>query len=194
MRKKLLVVGLVLLFSILLNSAVYAQIGGFYGLDSILMSDWQLDYIKPLDPGDLKKGEYRFSPIIGRIKTGRNEYDFTTSTEDYNYDNTTTAYILVFDTALSDNLSLHSKYAYQPWETYTYDDYRNIDESRGSLLDLFINYEFKEDKTMFFGYNRSLSNDRDYNNSDELIDETESLNNIYYLGFEIRGSFANEKE
>jgi len=47
---------------------------------------------------------------------------------------------------------------------------------------------------MFFGYNRSLSNDRDYNNSDELIDETESLNNIYYLGFEIRGSFANEKE
>ena len=59
------------------------------------------------------------------------------------------------------------------------------------MIDLFINYEFKEDRTMFFGYNRTLNKDKEYDNLDNLEYETETTNNIYYLGFEIRGSFLN---
>lgn len=196
MSKKLFIVVTTLFLIFALSSGVSAQISGFYGLDSMLMSDWQLDYIRPLEPGDLKKGDYRLSPIIVNIASDRerNAFDNRYNNYDYDYGNTTTAYILVFDTALSDNLTLHSKFAYQPWEKYSYDDYHNIDESRTSLFDLFINYEFKEDKQMFFGYNRILEKDKEYDNIGNLEYEGEDTNNIYYLGFELRGSFLTKNK
>lgn len=131
------------------------------------------------------------SPVIGRVNSGTERDIFDSSSNKYDFENSTNAYILIFDTALSDNLTFHSKYAYQPWEKYTYNDYRDSEESRSSLIDLFINYEFKEDKTMFFGYNRTLNKDKEYDDLDNLEYETETTNNIYYLGFEIRGSFLN---
>ncbi|MEC9489781.1 MAG: hypothetical protein UMU04_02450 [Halanaerobiales bacterium] len=191
MSRKSFVVGLVLILVIIFSSGVSAQLLNFYGLDNMLMSDWQLDYIRPLDPGELKKGEFRLSPLIGRINSGREREIFDSTSDEYDYENGINAYFLVFDTALSDNLTFHSKYVYQPWEKYTYNDYMDSEESRSSLIDLFINYEFKEDKTMFFGYNRTLNKDKEYDDLDNLEYETETTNNIYYLGFEIRGSFLN---
>jgi len=193
-RKIFVVVGLVIFLIFSLSSGVFAQVGGFYGLDSMLMSDWQLDYLRPIEPGELEKGEYRISPIIGRINLGEERDNFFSTSSEYDYDNSTTAYILVFDTALSDNLTLHSKLSYQPWETYTYDGNSSDDESRSTLFDLFINYELKDDRQMFFGYNRILSKEKNYDNLDNLTYEEESTNNVYYLGFEIRGSFLGKNE
>ena len=193
MSKKFIVVGIALFFIFSLTSGVFAQIGGFYGLDSMLMSDWQLDYLKPLEPGELDKGAYRLTPVIGRININEERNVFSGSNSEFDDSNSTTAYILVFDTGLSDNLTLHSKFAYQPWEKYTYDN-SNQEENRTSLFDLFINYEFKEDKKMFLGYNRILSKQKEYDSLDELRYEDEDINNVYYLGFEIRGSFSGGKE
>jgi hypothetical protein len=197
MQKKFLVVGITLFFIFILSSGVLAESGGFdgmgsfFGIGSMLMSDWQLDYIRPIEPGELKKGDYRLSPIIGRINTDEKRDVFSGTTNEKNNDNSTMAYILVFDTGLSDNLTLHSKFAYQPWEKYTYSN-NNSDESRSSLFDLFLNYELKEDKQMFFGYNRISSKEKNYDNLDNLRYEEEDTNNIYYLGFEIRGSFLGK--
>ncbi|MFP4021222.1 MAG: hypothetical protein ACLFUK_06405 [Halanaerobium sp.] len=193
MRRKFIVVGVVSVFIFLLSSGVSAQILNYYGLDSMLMSDWQLDYIRPLNPGELEKGEFRLSPVIGRISNNEERDIFNSSLNEYDNGNSTTAYFLVFDTALSDNLTFHSKYAYQPWEKYTYDN-SDTEESRNSLIDLFLNYEFKEDKTMFFGYNRSLNKNKEYDNLDNLEYETEETNNVYYLGIQIRGSFLGKNE
>jgi hypothetical protein len=52
----------------------------------------------------------------------------------------------------------------------------------------------KEDKILFFGYNRALSKRKEYDSDNILEDEEEDTNNIYYLGLEIRGSFFGGKE
>lgn len=195
MSKKFIVVGIALFFIFSLSSGVFAEMGiesMILGAD-IMMSDWQLDYIRPLEPGELEKGDYRLTPIIGRINTNGERNVFSGSYSEFDNSNSTTAYILVFDTGLSDNLTLHSKFAYQPWEKYTYDN-SNQEESRSTLFDLFINYELKEDKKMFFGYNRILSKEKEYDSLDELRYVDEDTNNIYYLGFEIRGSFTGGNE
>lgn len=191
MSRKSFVVGLVLVFVFIFSSGVSAQLLNYYGIDNMLMSDWQLDYIRPLDPDDLKKGEFRLSPVIGRVT---DNYDRNNIAGDYDhdYDNSTMAYIMVFDAKFTEKLSLHSKFAYQPWEEYEAAYYSgNPNESRSTMTDLFFNYEFKEDKTMFFGYNRSLNKEKEYDETNILEDEIEKINNIYYLGFEIRGSFLN---
>jgi hypothetical protein len=192
MRKKLLVCGIALFFIFTLSSGVFAQLGGLYGLDSMMMSDWQLDYLKPIDPDDLEKGEFRLTPIISRLNNNY-ERNYYNDTEDNSYDNSTMAYILVFDTKFTEKLSLHSKLMYNPWDER--DNYLsdNKYESRSTLTDIFLNYEFKEDKTIFFGYNRILEKDKRYNN-DILNYEDEDAVNTYYLGFEIRGSFAGDNK
>ena len=114
MSKKLFAVGITLFFIFSLSSGVFAQIGDFYGLESMLISDWQLDYIRPIEPGKLEKGEYRLSSLVGGMNYGRERDIFNSFYDEYDYDNGTTAYFIVFDTALSDNLTLHSKYAYKP--------------------------------------------------------------------------------
>ncbi|RAK06723.1 hypothetical protein C8C77_12159 [Halanaerobium saccharolyticum] len=191
MSRKSFVVGLILVFVFVFSSGVSAQLSNFYGLDNMLMSDWQLDYIRPLDPGELKKGEFRLSPVIGRIT---DNYDQNNIDGDYDgdYDNSTMAYIMIFDAKFTDKLSLHSKFAYQPWEEYDSRYLSGNNESRSTMTDLFFNYEFKEDRTMFFGYNRSLNKEKEYDEANILEDEIEKINNIYYLGFEIRGSFMGK--
>lgn len=194
MSKKLFAVGITLFFLFSLSSGVFAQIGDYYGLESMLISDWQLDYIRPIDPDELEKGEFRFAPIIGRVN---NDYERNDLNGDYSYDydNNTMAYMLVFDSKFTEKLSLHSKFIYQPWEDYSYTNFSNDSfESRSTLTDLFLNYEMKEDKILFFGYNRALSKRKEYDSDNILEDEEEDTNNIYYLGLEIRGSFSGGKE
>jgi len=134
MSKKLFAVGITLFFLFSLSSGVFARIGDYYGLESMLISDWQLDYIRPIDPDELEKGEFRFAPIIGRVN---NDYERNDLNGDYSYDydNNTMAYMLVFDSKFTEKLSLHSKFIYQPWEDYSYTNFTNDSfESRSTLL------------------------------------------------------------
>lgn len=195
MYKKLLVCGITLLFVFTLSSGVFAQMSSLYGLDSMMMSDWQLDYIRPIDPDELEKGEFRLSPIISRVN---NAYERNDLDDDYSYDadNSSMAYMLIFDSKFTEKLSLHSKFIYQPWEDYSYNNpFSSYSyERRSTLTDLFLNYEMKEDRILFFGYNRTLNKEKEYDNDNILEDEDEDTTNIYYLGFEIRGSFAGNNE
>ena len=192
MRKKLLVCGIALFFVFTLSTGVFAQVRGFYGIDSMLMSDWQFDYLRPIDPDDLEKGEFRLTPTVSRLNNDY-EQNYYNDTEDTSYDNSTMAYILVFDSKFTEKLSVHSKFMYNPWDERDNYSSTNKYESRSTLTDIFLNYEFKEDKTIFFGYNRILGKNKEYNN-DILNYEKEDVVNTYYLGFEIRGSFAGENK
>jgi len=146
--------------------------------DYLAPADWQLEYLKPLDPGELKKGDYRFSPIVARLS-------LTSENIISDNDNSTMVYGAVFDTALSDDLTIHGKYFYQPW---TEDNYNN--EDRSNLLDLFVNYQVKEDNTLYFGYNRTLGKTKSYDSNNLLDRESETITNFFYLGYEMRGSFG----
>jgi len=190
MHKKLLVCGIALFFIFTLSSGVFAQMGlesMILGSD-IMMSDWQLDYIRPIEPGELEKGEYRLTPIIGRFDFSdeRNPESRFGSNDDYD----SMFYLLALDTAVSENLMLHGKYLYKPYSEYN--EYG--DENRMSLLDLFLDYEFENENKMFFGFNRSYNKDKEYNSSGILNNEEEDKTNFYYLGFEIRGSFTGGNE
>jgi hypothetical protein len=158
------------------------------------MADWQLEYIQPLEPGELEKGEYRFSPIIARVNFAAERNVFESTLDPYDYDNSSMVYAAVFDTALSDNLTLHGKYIYQPWEKSDYDSYMNPQESRMNLLDLFVNYNISEDKKLYFGYNRMLDKEKDYNSDGELDYEDEDVSNFYYIGYEMRGKFTGSSD
>lgn len=189
MRKKLFVVAAALFFIFILSSGVAAQLEMLSGAD-LLMSDWQLDYIRPLEPGELKKGEYRFTPIIGRFDIQSKEKDFFNSRNNYNDDYDSMLYLMAFDTAVTDNLLFHGKYLYKPWG-----EYDDGEENKINFVDLFVDYEFKNDKKMFFGFNRSDTKSKDYNNNNNILDEeSEDTINFYYLGFEIRGSFTGKNK
>jgi hypothetical protein len=198
MRKSIFVVGIIFLTIFLVSGGVSAQsyLNSMLGnviLGDTLMSDWQLDYLRPLKPGDLQPGEFRISPLVGRVNYGRERDLIDSTTNDYDYDNSTMIYMLVMDTAVSQKLTLHGKYLYQPWEKYTYDDYDPDDENRSSLVNLFANYNFTPDRKMYFGYNRVIEKEKNYDSSGDLDREYEYANDIYYLGFEIRGSFFGKK-
>lgn len=203
MKKVIVLITAVFIFLFLFTASSSAQF--FYeGYNSLLsgalsQSDWQLDYLQPLDPAELEKGEYRFSPIIARVSTSGERTNYPDGDLIDEYDESTMIYGAVFDTAISDRLTIHGKYIYQPWEDY-YDSYyvsasaTELDyESRMSLLDLFINYEIKEDNTLYFGYNRMLNKEKDYWNG-ELEDEEEDTINFYYIGYEMRGKFTGSSD
>lgn len=186
MKKYLILAFVSILFVLFFTTSISAQIYSqslLLGSD-LLMSDWQLDYIQPLEPGELEKGEYRFSPLIARVNILDERKLFPSGDISDDSENSTNVYAVVFDTAFSDDLTVHGKYLYQPWT-----EYDNDDESRFSLLDLFINYKVKEDNTLYFGYNRSLNKEKNYN-EEVLNSEDEAITNFYYLGYEMRGSFG----
>lgn len=188
MKKKIFVVGLTLFFIFILSSGVLAQFPSMLSGAELLMSDWQLDYIRPLEPGELKKGEYRLTPIIGRFDTQSKEKDFSPSIKYYDSNYDSMLYLMAFDTAVTDNLLFHGKYLYKPWG-----EYDDGEENKINFVDLFVDYEFKNDKKMFFGFNRSDTKSKDYNNN-ILDEESEDTINFYYLGFEIRGSFTGKNK
>ncbi len=205
MKKVFLLTAAALIFLFLFTASSSAQFLN-EGYSSLLsgalgQADWQLEYLQPLDPDELEKGEYRFSPIITRINYSDEYTDYyNESSNVYESDNSTMVYAVVFDTALSDNLTIHGKYIYQPWEDYEREDMliRATDtldyESRTSLIDLFINYEVKEDNTLYFGYNRMLNEYKDYYSDGDLDEEGEDVSNFYYIGYEMRGKFTGSSD
>jgi hypothetical protein len=207
MKKVFVLTAAVLIFLFIFTASSSAQYL-YNGYSSLLsgalgQADWQLEYLQPLDPGELEKGEYRFSPIIARVSTSGERINYPEGDSTDESDESTMVYGAVFDTALTDKLTIHGKYIYQPWEDY-YDSYygpmsisassSELDyESRMSLLDLFINYEIKEDNTLYFGYNRMNNKEKDYQNG-ELDDEEEDTINFYFIGYEMRGKFTGSSD
>ncbi len=192
MHKKLLVCGMALFFIFTLSGGVFAQMGlesMILGSD-IMMSDWQLDYIRPIEPGELEKGEYRLTPIIGRFDSSGETNYFSGLNSDESSDYDSMFYLMALDTAVSENLILHGKYLYKPYSEYN----DNGDENRMSLLDFFLDYEFENENKMFFGFNRSYNKNKNYDASGVFENEEEDKTNFYYLGFEIRGSFAGDNK
>ena len=194
MHKKLLVCGIALFFIFTLSSGVFAETETGFGSmilgADMMMSDWQLDYIRPIKPGELEKGEYRLTPIIGRFDSSGETNVFSGRGTDDSSDFDSMFYLMALDTAVSENLILHGKYLYKPYSEYN----DNGDENRMSLLDLFLDYEFENENKMFFGFNRSYNKNKEYNSSGVFESEEEDKTNFYYLGFEIRGSFTGGNE
>lgn len=209
MKRFIVPTAAVLIFLFILTASSSAQFsnngyGSVYGYSTLLsetlgQADWQLDYIQLLDPAELEKGEYRFSPIVARVNYSDEVLSYPGGDLSAKDDQSTMIYGAVFDTAISDNLTIHGKYIYQPWEDYYDYEFDPSDkildsESRMSLLDLFINYEVKEDNTLYFGYNRMLSKNKNYDNNEELEDEDEDIINLYYIGYQMRGKFTGSSD
>lgn len=198
--KKTLVIILVLSFIFvgLGNSRLKAQYGfigeglpyGVSSLTSVLMlSDWQTDYLMPVDPNELKEGDYRLYGNAANINIANENNGYMLMANGNNeYNASVMNYFVGFDTAFRDNLYFHIKYDIVPWQSY---ESTSKDEINYKLLTTFIDYEFKEDKKIYFGYNHNNSGFKEYNEVAQEFYDTETYkNNIIYAGFEIKGSFS----
>lgn len=194
MRRKIIVVGVVLGVILFLSLTASAQFINYNSLSSpeLMMSDWQLDYIRPIDPADLEKGEFRLTPIIGGINTNDYRNDIS-GDNDYDIDNNTLVYMLAFDSKFTEKLSFHSKIFYRPWDDFesSYFSSTSENESRSTLTDLFFNYQFNQEKNFFLGYNRNFNKSKTYDRNDILDEKEEETVNTYYFGFEMKGNFLN---
>jgi len=192
MKKSLLVIFMVLfLFIVFSGGSTYAQFGEIseYSptsyLSMLMLNDWQMDYLMPVDPAELNQGEYR---VYGNAAS--------LNVSSYNNDDrfnggltksSGTNYIVGFDTALRDDLYFHISYDMVPWQAPQEDE---KDEIRFGMVKMFLDYEFDQDKKVYFGYN---NNSYGYKEFDEdantfLEEETTDLN-VFYVGFEIKSSF-----
>jgi len=198
MKKKIIMILISLTFIIIFTTSISAQFVDLgFGYSALLSSylgpaDWQLEYIQPLEPGELEKGEYRISPIIAGANFSNQREVLSGTNDPYDYENTITSYGVVFDTAFSDSFTLHGKYIYQPW-TEIESENGEIDEDRVNLLDLFMNYKIDDDKKLYFGYNRILDKEKEFDSA-VLEFEDEDITNIYFIGFELRGKFTGNNE
>ncbi|MGM0446259.1 MAG: hypothetical protein ACQEQH_07600 [Bacillota bacterium] len=186
MKKTLLITIMFLfIFTAFGGSTTYAQFGmvSEYSLSNytsiLMLNDWQMDYLMPIDPAELSKGEYRIYGNAARLNASSNDF-FASKISG-------TIYMGGLDTALRDDLYFHINYDMVPWQSTVEDE---KDELRFGMLKMFLDYEFNEDKKVYFGYNH---NNYDYKNYDELNEEFEPVENmnfnVMYVGFEIKSSF-----
>ena len=191
MKKSLLVIFMVLfIFIVLGGSSTYAQFGEIseYSptsyLSMLMLNDWQMDYLMPVDPAELNQGEYRV-------------YGNAASLNFSNYQNdgingdlskaSGTNYIVGFDTALRDDLYFHISYDMVPWQSPSDDE---KDEIRFGMVKMFLDYEFQEDKKVYFGYNNNSYGYKEFNEESDAFLEEETMDlNVFYVGFEIKSSF-----
>ena len=186
MKKNLLVMFMVLFIFIALGgSSTYAQFGMIseYSptsyLSMLMLNDWQMDYLMPVDPAELNQGEYRVYGNAANLNF--NSYDGETTKS------SGTNYIVGFDTALRDDLYFHISYDMVPWQSPSED---SKDELRFGMVKMFLDYEFQEDKKVYFGYNNNSYGLKNFNESTETFDEEETTDiNVFFVGFEIKSSF-----
>ena len=185
MHKKLLVVTLVLLFLVMVSSMVSAYtvdrvLTQGIGLKSLLYADWQMDYFLPLNPEELDRGDYRFTANMGRIGIDSDDIPLLGGFNE-NFNN----YFLALDTGISDNLSMRLSYDYAPIVD------NNDFEATNKVYSAYFNYTMKNDKSLFFGYNRldfGVDNKNDVSNKNDLEVD------YYFIGFEKRGSFLSNNK
>ncbi len=197
--KKTLVIILALSFIFvgLGNSQLKAQYGFIgeglpYGasgfISSLMLTDWQSDYLMPIEPAELKKGDYRIYGNAANFSTLWKERRFledTLSESDVSIMN----YFVGFDTALRDDIYFHINYDISPWQEYD-NDY-NRGKTKFQLLNMFLDYEIDKDKRLYFGYTKNKFSEKEYDSETEefYLDDEQDIN-IIYVGFEMRGSFS----
>lgn len=178
MKKLIVVTVLVLAMFVMVGGNVLAL--GFSDIQTLYYdSDWLLDYIKPIEPGELEKGEYRYT--FGLVRNISKEDYSDLYSDSGSHSNT---FCSVFDTALTDKLYLNLTFGYTP--EYKDDD---DDKIKGNDLGLLLNYSIDDDKTLFLGCVNTNSTKKDYDFSGDLNYKRKDKNTTFYLGTEIRGSF-----
>ncbi len=192
--KKTFVLIFVLTFVLvgLVGNPVNAQLGmeGSYTtyLDYLMLSDWQSEYLMPVEPAELQKGDYRVYGNAANFSINNSYTDIFNGGSSEESNASVMNYFVGFDTAFRDNLYFHIKYDIVPWQSPASD---SKDQMNYRLLNTFIDYEFQPDKKFYFGYNHNSMGDKDYDSEiGEFQDETTNTINIYYVGFEIKGSFS----
>ncbi|AZO95617.1 hypothetical protein [Halocella sp. SP3-1] len=184
MKKIIVVSMLVMAASVMVAGNVLAL--GFGGISEIYFNaDWLTDYVTPIEPGELEKGEYRYTFGLARNISSR-DYDVYSSS--YSYDDIgshSNTFYSVFDTALTDKLYLNLTFDYVPEYKDNYDD-----KNKANELGLLLNYSIDDDKNVFFGCINTNSTEKDYDSGDLNYKITGKFT-TFYLGTEIRGSFSN---
>ncbi|MDI3547354.1 MAG: hypothetical protein PWR10_1006 [Halanaerobiales bacterium] len=189
MRKVSITVVMFLFLCLTLVGSAGAFFGdGLYslGLGGIFINEWQLDYLKGLEPGELETGEYRLTLNAGRINSSRKyNYDKNNYYEDWDYGYN--GYYIGFDTAVQNETYLNLGYSLVP--EYTDED---NDKYTSDNINLALTHFLSEDKKVYGGYIRSKSNTKDYDDisGEYVLDyDRDDTDNIFYIGMEIRGSF-----
>jgi hypothetical protein len=122
--------------------------------------------------------DYEIAKNIGRIGIDSIDAPFIGDYNDY-FNN----YFLALDTGITDNLSMRLSYDYAPIRDDS--DY----ELDNQVYTAYFNYSMKNDKSLYFGYNKLKSdgNDKQYPLGNEDLDI-----DYYFIGFEKRGSFLGK--
>lgn len=173
---------LVIAAAVMMGGNILALSFDYTGIGTVpsfyLDSDWLFDYVKPIEPGELEKGEYRYTFGLARNIT-RESYDVYSDTGSHS-----NTFYSVFDTALTDKLYLNLSFDYTP-------EYKDGDDDKikGNDLGLSLNYSIDDDKTLFFGCLNTNSTEKDYDFSGDLNYKRKDKTTMFYLGTEIRGSF-----
>ncbi|MCC3143736.1 hypothetical protein LJ207_00150 [Halanaerobium sp. Z-7514] len=183
MRKKFIVVGMVFILLIVLSGVTAAYsldrvFSQMLGAKSLVYADWQMDYLVPLDPGELNKGDYRFTANVGRLEPKLAADGFLSA------DNNVNNFYLALDTGIRDNLYMRLSLDYVPdWKVEDYD-------SDHKIYNVFFDYKTESDNSLYFGYNRFKLNS-EYTGDIEGVTGEDSRVNYYFVGYEMRGSFLS---
>lgn len=181
--RKIFVVVLVLFILTLVSLSVSAYsidrvLSQGIGLKGLLYADWQMDYYLPLNPDDLGRGDYRLSANMGRVAIdAQNALIINDYNEHFNN------YFLALDTGITDNLSMRLSYDYAPFRDDS--DY----EMDNQVYSAYFNYSMKNDKSLYFGYNRLKY---DFEDKKDPLDDQNMAVDYYFIGFEKRGSFFSK--
>jgi len=194
--KKSLVVILVISFIFIgfTNSQLKAQ--GIFGnsiisegassyLSMLMLADWQVDYLMPIEPDELKKGDYRIYGNAANFSMSNLNNSLILSTDKTNV--SVMNYLFGFDTALRDDLYFHINYNISPWQAASD---ASKDKTKYQLLNMFLDYEIDNDKKIYFGYNKNNYSMKQYDETAQEYNLTADNDvNIIYVGFEMKGSF-----
>ncbi len=182
--------------AILIFLTVFPGITSAYGIDrvftqmlgtkSILYADWQMDYLLPLNPDELNKGDYRFTANIGRFEP--NLGDDLGLLNLFGEDSGVNNFYLALDTGISDNLYMRLSMDYVPdW------DVGNDYDVSHNVYNIYFDYKTENDNSLYFGYNRFKVNGEYTGESTSYEDEDVKVN-YYFVGYEMRGSFLGDND
>lgn len=183
MKKSLLIITVMSLFMLFLagTAGALTSLNPLSPIiDTSLTPDWELDYFRAIEPGELKTGEYRLTTAYGRVNSEIDNDSFYG-----NVDMDPWGMLLNFDTAFEKDIYFNMSYTYVP----EYKDY-DEDKNKGNSYNLTLTHVTKNNNRIFFGYSDSKTETRNYLSSTEEYEQSEkNKDQTLYIGAEIRGSF-----
>ena len=190
MRKRLFVVVTVLILLVAVSGVISAYsldrvFSQMLGAKSLIYADWQMDYLVPLDPGELNRGDYRFTANVGRFEPKtRQDGIYGLGIEEENINN----FYFALDTGIRDNLYMRLSMDYVPnWDS---SDEWDVDHK---VYNIYFDYKTENDNSLYFGYNRFNMNIDEFDDG-VLVSEDQLRVNYYFVGYEMRGSFSGGNE